>query len=227
MFSVICATRGRPNFMERLYNSLVQTISDSTKLEVMWYIDEDDQISKDKAVELNTMYISAKRGEFSLAEAYNKMANIVRGEYIYAVGDDVVFHTPHWDVIVEKAFDRYPDKILLAGGMDGLNKQLITHPVVHKNWIKALGRLNPPFFRDCYIDTWMNEVARTVGRLEWLPIYVEHLHFSCGKMQYDQTAQERMSKIQKFDEAGQKFLTTKLERLQEANKLERFINSFK
>lgn len=227
MFSVICATRGRPSNMERLYTSCLSTANNADQIEFIWFIDDDDTPSIELAKKLNTKYLIAPRYSIKLSDTVNHCYKHAMGDIIFGAGDDIVFHTQGWDKIVNEAFERYDDRILLCGGYDGLNRDLITHPFLHRNWIETLERVVPPYFRDCYVDTWLNEVAQMIGRIEWLPIYIEHLHFSIGKSPMDQTASERMSKIQQNDEAGRIFLQTKMERILEAEKLNDYISSFK
>lgn len=223
MISIICATRGRPQFMERFYQSAQ---SAQTPPEFIWFIDEDDITSQDQAKKLNTKFVTRPKGSIVLSDAINVVYPECKEDIIFCAGDDLIFRTPKWDIYVEEAFSRYKDKILLCGGDDGYNKDLLTHFFLHRNWINCIGRVVPPYFRDCYVDTWMNEVARLVGRWEKLPIMIEHMHFSIGKSEYDNTAKERMELIQKGDESGQTFLRTKPERISEANKLLYYIRNF-
>jgi hypothetical protein len=227
VISFICATRGRTEFMKRMWNSALETADNPQNLEIVWFIDDDDTNSIKVHEEMGSKALILPRKSISLAESTNRCWELTKKDIIYCLGDDVVFRTKGWDTIIDKAFQKYPDKICLMGGADGLNKDLITHPIIHSNWVYALGRITPPYFRDCYIDTWMNEVAQMVGRIEWLPFLAEHMHFSVGKSPMDQTAKERMGLINQGDEAGQIFMRTKLERIQEAEKLHAYIGSFK
>ena len=225
MISVICATRGRPHFMERVVKSARQAANG--EIQFIWFIDEDDTESQLKAHELEGRdkapdMIVLPRGSVVLSETINICYKLAKADIVHLIGDDVVYRTKNWDKVVEAAFEECPDKILLCGAHDGGNKDLITHPFLHRNWIEAVGRLVPPYFRDCYVDTWLNDVAKMLGRRRWLPIFIEHMHYSSGKSEFDQTAQERVGKISDFDESAIIFYEKREERMQEAHKLMEF-----
>ena len=214
--------------MQRLVDSARSTAHG--EIQFIWFIDEDDSESQMKVYELQRLGIAPymvceKRGKVLLSEAANLCYKEARADIILLAGDDIVFRTPGWDSTITAEFEKSRDKILLCGGHDGLNKDLITHPILHRNWIDTVGRLAPPYFRDCYVDTWLNEVGRMIGRVRWLPIYIEHMHFSSGKSEYDQTARERMEKIHNFDESYMIFQETRDERIKEAQKLAEFIRN--
>lgn len=210
--------------MERMWKSALELAN--TPIECVWFIDDDDNESIEKSKELGTKHFVAPRGSIVLSEGTNKCYELTQKDIIMCAGDDLIFRTKNWSSYVENAFNKFPDKILLCGGHDGLNQELITHPFLHKNWIEIVGRVVPGFFRDCYVDTWLTDVAKMIGRFERLPIMIEHMHFSAGKGEYDQTAQERMSKINTGDEAGKIFMSTKLDRIKESEKLLKKINEY-
>jgi len=203
--------------MERMWASAT-SLAD-TPIECVWFIDSDDEDSIKKSEEMGTKHLVKPRGSVVLSQGTNLCYDLTKKDIIMCAGDDLIFRTKNWSSYVENAFNKYPDRILLCGGHDGLNKELITHPFIHRNWIETIGRVVPDFFRDCYVDTWLTDVAKMIGRFERLPIMIEHMHFSSGKGEFDQTAQERMSKINQGDEAGKIYLSTKLDRIKEAQKL--------
>lgn len=211
--------------MQRLVDSAINTAS--SEVQFIWYVDEDDAESQLKVYELQRngiepFMICQNRGTVTLSQAANLCYEQAKAPIVLLAGDDIIFRTRNWDKVVEDAFEECPDKILLCGAHDGGNKDLITHPFLHRNWIEAVGRLAPPYFRDCYVDTWLNDVAKMLGRRRWLPIFIEHMHYSSGKSEFDQTAQERVGKISDFDESAIIFYEKREERMQEAHKLMEF-----
>jgi hypothetical protein len=186
-------------------------------LEMIWFIDDDDQESLDLANKLGHKYLSLPRYSVKLSDAINQCYELSKKEIIFGVGDDLVFHSQDWDQYARDCFTRN-DNLVVCGGRDGLNNDLITHFMIHKRWIDIVGYFVPPGYRDMYVDTFCNSVARMVGRLEWLPIYIEHKHYTNGGP-YDQTAQERMANVNKGDESGQLYLQSTMSRIQDAHKI--------
>lgn len=228
MISIICATRGRPHFMKQMWESAHNTAKYKDTLEVIFYIDEDDTPSLNVINELGPKYekngesqtraVTGPRYCMPLSNTVNISFPYVRNDIMLLAGDDIIFKTEGWDAIVKQLYDMCPDKLIICGGDDGLNKELITHPFIHRRWAEVVGRVVPGFFRDMYVDTWLNDVANMCGRLVRLPILIEHNHYSkTGKM--DQTSQERMAKVNEFDESGHLYYTTKEERILEAQKI--------
>lgn len=195
MISILCPTRGRPNNMRRLFESVYST-ADSKDIEIIFYIDADDGPSIDMALELGTSSIVGPR--IVLSEMWNRCYEMSRGGILMHCGDDIIFRSDSWDTLVLKAFDEVSDKILLVYGRDGLQDEgLGTHTFMHRKWAETVGYFVPPYFSSDYNDTWLNDVAIAIGRRKYIPeIYTEHMHPAAGKSEWDKTHQERIARHQ-------------------------------
>jgi hypothetical protein len=192
VISVCCPTRGRPDNMRRLADSIRATAV-GHDVELVFYIDLDDGPSIATAVELNARHVIGER--IVLSDMWNACADVAIGDIFMQCGDDIVFRTPGWDTMVAAEFDARPDRILLVHGNDGVHGPALgTHGFVHRAWVDAVGYFLPPGFSCDMSDVWLNEVANELGRRVYLPqVFTEHMHPIVGKASLDQTHRDRLA----------------------------------
>ncbi len=191
VISVCCPTRGRPANMRRLVESIAATALGDVDL--VFYIDADDEPSAAMAVELDACHIIGER--IVLSDMWNACTSAAVGEILMQCGDDIVFRTPGWDAEVTAAFDKHLDRIALVHGDDGIHGQALgTHGFVHRTWVDTVGYFLPPGFSCDMSDVWLNEVADQLGRRVYLPdVLTEHMHPIVGKGLLDQTHRDRLA----------------------------------
>lgn len=225
MISILLPTRKRPEFLKRMVNSARNTARENP--EIVVYIDDDDKESVTMADELEIRRIIGPRIEL-MTNYWNKCYSQVGPgcDIFMQCGDDVVFKTKDWDVIVEQAFAESEDKILLVHGNDldaSFNKvNFGTHCFLHRRWIEALGYFIPPYFSSDNGDRWLMAVAEFIGRIKYVPIVTEHCHFRTGKAAIDATYAERMQRHVR-DNPDQLYADMFMERLADAEKLNSII----
>lgn len=199
MISVCCPTRGRPESMRRLVES-VRATADGP-VQVIFYLDDDDPDSALMASRLGmaglygqVMHIIGER--ITMSDTWNVLARHAAYEILMACGDDVVFRTAGWDTQVRAAFAAVEDRIVLVHGDDLIHgPRLATHPFLHRRWVDAVGHLVPNGFSCDYTDTWVQEVADALGRRRYLPdVVTEHLHPIAGKARLDDTHRQRLAR---------------------------------
>lgn len=194
MISLLSPTRNRPNEILRLIDSVLTTADHPEEIELVLYIDEDDDsydsiLAKDQGIQ-----IKHKKGpRIIVSDMWNKCYDIAEGPLYHHASDDFVYRSKGWDTIVKNTFDEWDDKILFLYGRDGhQDATLGTLGFLHKNWIETVGYFMPPYFVVDWCDTWINDVAEELGRrLYKSEIYTEHLHPDAGKSEMDQTYLER------------------------------------
>lgn len=228
--SVIVPTRGRPEMFERMYRSLVDTVTYPRQVEVVARLDDDDETKAfypaddghHRFIDTSVRIKYGNGPRCLLSEAWNSCIGFAKGEIFMHCGDDITFDTPGWDVEVRKAFDETPDKILFAYGNDlGPHGETFgTHGFVHRRWVEAVGYFLPPLFSSDWNDVWLNEVAELVGRKRLLPFVTEHHHYTFGKAERDQTHAEREERGAADDVVGL-YKKTVSERKADAQKLKK------
>ncbi|OGS40485.1 MAG: hypothetical protein A3K77_00630 [Euryarchaeota archaeon RBG_13_31_8] len=175
--SICCPTRNRPLQMQRLWDSIKNTVYDINEIELIFYIDNDDINSINQLRLMKSCNVRAYIGkQKKISEMWNDCYNIGIGEVFMVCADDIVFSSNHWDKLVRDEFDKWSDKIILVYGRDGgKNERLATHPFIHKNWIETIGYFTPPYFSFCMCDKWLDEIARELNRRIFInEIYTAH-----------------------------------------------------
>lgn len=177
--------------MSRLVNSALMTAKDISKLEFIFYVDQDDFTFPIHLLKGKIKVINGPRTWLSVA--YNNILLHCTGEIIMYCGDDVVFKTKHWDEFIKLEFDQVADKICLVYANDGVNQSqsIARHGFIHRQWFDSTGWAFPSL-RMLPIDLWMTDLATQVGRLRYLEkVVIEHVHFRQGKKaKLDQTYQD-------------------------------------
>lgn len=115
--SLLLPTRGRPTWVERLFNSISKTVSRAETIEVIVYMDEDDTASHN--LTSNDFNITTIIGPGKTMGGYNSAClDKARGDIIILANDDMVMRTPNWDTKIIQMDAQYVDKIYLAYGND-------------------------------------------------------------------------------------------------------------
>jgi glycosyltransferase involved in cell wall biosynthesis len=187
VISVLAPSRGRPEQLARLHRSLVETTVGDWELLVR--LDDDDPTIHDYPRGDRVDYVTGPRK--TLSDCWNDCWRVARGPVFMQCADDVVFRTPGWDRIVADAFPA--DGIAFVHGDDlSVDGETGTHGFLRREWTDTVGAMTPSHFSSDWTDTWLREVADTLGRRVRVPIVTDHMHFACGKATLDLTYAERL-----------------------------------
>lgn len=166
MISILTPSRSRPDLAKRMYESAKQFAE--TNIEILFFLNEDDPL-------LNEYIAFLKEGEYligpnqSTCYSWNLMSTQAKHDILFLVGDDARFETVGWDKKILDAFNLYPDNIVcIYPKVPTLGKNKCPHFCLHKDWIKVLGYYLPPHFYHWYVDTWIRELAQSIGRFHCL-----------------------------------------------------------
>ena len=231
--SVLIPSRNRPQSLKELCESLFTNASNPNQIEVIVYFDLDDSHIPECIAyfnDLSSRYINPIKTiigpKLVLSDYNNKLLQIASSDIFMNLGDDMRCRTKVDKINAIQIIEKYPDNINFVYVDDGYwGPNLATHQVLHRNYVDCLGYFSPPFFDFGYADTWMFQVAQKVGRIEFLPILFEHMHYSIGKGEFDQTYQDKLDKNQN-DIYGELFRSTEYLRDQDVKKLKIYIESF-
>jgi len=171
--SILIPTRGRPNYLKNVFDSIEDTTKDKSLVDVWIYVDDDDVATK--------QFIDTyPKDKYSFKIAYvfgprtntqGEMSNILRekcttnpGIYMLT-GDDYIFVTKYWDNIIREAFNRYPDRILLAYPVDPIvAPDQVTLIILSAEWTNILGRFLTEYFPFWSDDVWLDQVSQMIQR---------------------------------------------------------------
>lgn len=185
-----------------MVDSILATATYPDRVELVTYVDDDDPSYEGVNFDLTWIQVHGPRyhdGLVNLSIKWNRCYDASTGAILMHCGDDIVFRTAGWDVIVRDAFDDVPDGILFAYGRDGYQdgNQFGTHGFIHRAWVETVGFFVPPLFSSDFNDTFLNDVAKTIDRHREIPIYTEHMHYICGKADVDTNTRERLERHQR------------------------------
>ena len=192
--SVLCPTRGRPENLKRLHDSIKDTCRGPVALHV--YCDEDDP-------RLGEYDIPHHTGpDYEFAMKCHILASSCMGHILMMCGDDAVFHTKHWDDALRECQVRYKDGIWCASFWDGTSgkpeeydvvqndkgenlqvpkpgtafKTTHPHPAVTCDVFNTLGYVANPMFRHFSTDPWLTDMFKAIDRFEYIPkVRCDHL----------------------------------------------------
>jgi glycosyltransferase involved in cell wall biosynthesis len=201
MISIVLPTRKRHTALTDMVESALSTADDTTQVEFCIYVDEDDTETKECVGVMSYKGISIKHTtsptSLNLSQMWNyAYEHIATGDIIMLCADDIRFRSKSWDTRVRQTIDKYEDKIVLVYGDDLIHgENLSTHPFVHRKWIETSGFWLPPYFVSDFVDLWLNDVSRDLGRRVFLPdVITEHLHHTVGKASIDETTTARLER---------------------------------
>ncbi len=179
MISIVIPTRGRPKRLKDTWDSIFNTASKPSNIEVVIAVDDDDPEAIEGANLLDGMAkkVVVMPREYAVPKwaAAHKSAS---GDILMLCGDDIIFRTPDWDLRVAAEFAKWPDRIGLVCVAEGIwNGQLATNIFLSREWINALGYFVGPGLRHNYVDQWLDEIAKAIERRVYIgDIMAEHIH---------------------------------------------------
>lgn len=218
LISILVPSRGRPDEFSRMVTSCLDTAIHKRFVEIVAYVDADDPVRDMYPARPQLRYVYGDR--IVLSEMWNECYRKASGEIFMHCGDDIVFRTSGWDVVVREAFASSEDKILLVHGDDCSpnTDALATHGFLHRRWVETVGYFVPPLFSSDWNDVWLTEVADMIGRRVKVPIVTEHMHYAFGKAERDLNTDEREERGRR-DNVVEIFQSTAKERRSDAAKL--------
>jgi glycosyltransferase involved in cell wall biosynthesis len=192
MISLLLPTRKRPAEFKRMVESAYKT-STAHQIEIIARVDEDDI---DPVIEEFADKVIVGPRIRKMTQYWNECFDVCSGDIVMQANDDIVFITPGWDVLVEKAFAEVEDKILLVHGCDvfGHGGRFGPHPLVSRRWVQALGYFIPPHYVSDFGDAHLGELADRLGRRRFVPFDIEHHHYSYGMCEMDENTRERLQR---------------------------------
>lgn len=207
IFSLLCPTRKRVESVKRLLNSLRDTCLDSLCFEVLFAYDFDDERTAfalsqfvKEFKELNIVLYGRDHSHMLNEDYHNWLAHKAKGDYLWVIGDDVVFKTWHWDEVlwryIREFEGRYRDRIMLIGVDDstpppkGRPKDFSCFPIISRKAFEVTGFFFPGRIPTWGADTVVADIYRPVNRLLFVPeVKLLHVsHHTDGSVPRDETS---------------------------------------
>src|ERR1019366_9862290 len=143
-FSFIVPTKGRPDSLRRLCDSLRAHTSRPEELEMVLVVDDNDTASVQFDYPgLNIRKVKVTPG-LSMGRLNMAGFRASTGRYVMLLNDDVALGTPAWDERLLEVFQSFPDGIVLVHVNDGIfGQKLCTFPFLTRAFCDLAGGICP------------------------------------------------------------------------------------
>ena len=151
-FSFLLPTRGRPELVNRFFQSILDTVSCIETIEIVLCLDDDDIASQGITHDqLHIKKVVLPRGA-TMGLLNRACFDASSGRYVMLINDDVIIRTKNWDQIITDVFSAFKDDIALIHVNDLLfGEQLCTFPVLSRRACLEIG-ICPAEYRTYRID---------------------------------------------------------------------------
>ena len=199
IISLLCPTRGRPDRVCVMLESIIKTTEKLENVEILFYIDSDDDKKDDYIASINNLLnqynnpfkrVLPHIGEpMSVSKSWNIIAKKCEGDILVMANDDEVWITKGWDRRLNEEADKFPDDIYCIYFDDGITHgKICAFPMVSRKWYETLGYFTPGIFKFLANDTWIEYIAMHIDRLHYVPdVLIEHRHYLHNKSEMDET----------------------------------------
>lgn len=197
--SVLMPTRGRPNRLKRMLESLFLRASQPQLVEVVLRFDDDDITGiefSDFAYKKQIKKIVGPTQSMGIlnSECFENST----GDIIVLANDDVIVQTKEWDRKIRDGCQCFDDGIFLGYPNDLHKKQhMATFPIMHRRTLELLENPFPHEYEKTYIDLHIMDIFKRIEhrygeRIVYFPeIVFEHFHPYSGKINRDKTYHRR------------------------------------
>lgn len=194
---MLLPTRGRPDWVLRLFESIKLNTARLELIEVVLCIDDDDDASH----KLDYPAFNVKRiiGPRNTMGHYNSIClSHATGDIMVLSNDDMVIRTPNWDEHLRSVDSKYQDGIYMAYPND-LYKgaELCAFPVLPRRTCELLVDPFPRIYKGAFIDYQLLDIFKRLQKLGYQRLHYmedvifEHMHFRTGKSDSDATYANR------------------------------------
>ena len=195
IFSILTPTRNRPEKCERFIQSIKKTTREHGRVELLFYIDNDDpSMGEYRKIEevytTNFLRIKMLEGPAkSVSKSWNDIAAISNGDYLIMGNDDLVYASDGWDNKLEGHLSKLDDPYYMCWVNDNINgNKHCAFPIISREWYETVDYFAPGVFHFGYNDTWVFDIAKRISRHKYFSdILVEHRHFSHHPSERDDT----------------------------------------
>lgn len=173
--SITLATRGRPDMLRRTLERTVANI-ELADTRIVVAVDFDDADTMQVADELRVMpgvIVDIREREDCIGDKWGRAIEAAPADLYGILADYCPIVTPGFDKRIVEAAERFPDRIGVV--CDYLANLSFPHIQVATSEMVRLmgGRLYPGHFPYWFVDHWLDDVAKMIGRLTLADLVVE------------------------------------------------------
>jgi hypothetical protein len=155
-------------------------------IQILVGYDYDDNETSDVAHNLGTVPVRFEpRLGYSQFHVYvNQLAQVSDGDWLFLWNDDALMTTRCWDVILG-GYD-FLTPLVLSPSSTGVEDSMCCFPVVSRALYSCLGHLS----LSTHVDTWLQDLANSLGLLRKIGVYIYHDRFDFTGGHNDKTYAE-------------------------------------
>jgi len=174
--AVLCPTRSRPFLAKQMAQSCIDTATNKDDIQILLYLNDDDsELGNYTPLHEHEKVKILVGNDAPTAWSWNYLATKCEADIFLLMGDDALFITEGWDVLLCEQAKNYPDNIFCFGFNNDIEFNATPHVAIGKGGLRALGYFVPPIFLHWYVDTWSVEVYKKTDRYKYLQnITVKH-----------------------------------------------------
>lgn len=163
--SVLIPERGRPEMLDRLITSLLQTAAGDAHIEILVAIDDDDPAwtGREPFMHSQTRYFRWPR-PLTLGEKINRLKDEATGDLMWFIANDMVMETSGWPTKFRQAVAQLPNGIGVAFVRDDLHPGHASYPILTRRFVEAVGFFVPPCYPFWWIDTHLDALGILIGQ---------------------------------------------------------------
>ena len=178
LFSLIVPTRGRPDQLAGMLDSVARTAANPERVEVVLVVDADDPVSLVWHSRLSVRHVVVPPGQ-TMGELNNAGYRASVGSYVMLLNDDVVVRTPGWDAVALRIFSQFPDPFVLVHVNDTLMRDhLCTFPLTSRAFYELVGEVCPRDYQRYRIDDHIEDIFNLLAVLgERRAVYLSDVVF--------------------------------------------------
>lgn len=154
--SLLVPTRGRPQQLRTLIESMEKTVSVPAAVELVLLVDDDDEAMRAEVftASFHIRRVSAEP-DLTMGEMNRRCFAASTGDWVMLANDDIIVKTPGWDQAIREQADA-SDGLILIHVNDGLfGFSLCTFPCVSRRLVGLIGSVCPAEYRRYRIDDHM------------------------------------------------------------------------
>lgn len=173
--SIILAARGRPELLRRTIAVTTANIREpDTKFIIALDDDDHDTIAAARFFEplVPYLHVSVEPREDTLGAKFNRVLTAAPADTYLAMVDYAPHVTVGFDTRINEAAALFPDGIgVVYNHMANLSFPQIN--AVTRGLVERMGYLYPPYFPYWFIDHWLDDIARLIGRIAVADVWID------------------------------------------------------
>jgi len=200
-FTIILNSRKRFLYLENLLNSIKNTTSNLSDIEVLISCDSDDDSTsvfwQNNSSQWPWAFCEFIEREKNLTLRFNNIIKNSEGKYIFILNDDCEILTPDWEIDAFDKLEQYEDNIIYGRTQDNSCDKVMggpyaSFPIVSKRSTDILGFFMHTDFPGLGGDVTLYRIYNEIDRIIDLNVHINHvLHTTVEKvMNPDETASE-------------------------------------